>query len=346
MILLLFTLMNLATAFIPRQTFLLHHLCTVGKKGFYSRSFRRCASPTEHLPDMSGWTVQKAYETAVTYLESTLEPKTIVPHLLSSSLKLDWKEGYRQVLHQHKDDILTTQQSNHFQEMLHRRWNHEPVQYILGQWDFLDYTITICPPLLCPRPETEELVMMIIDENMGRNDTKHILDVGCGTGVIGLSLADKLPHVNVSAVDIEPIAIRTSLTNAGRILAPSQQNRYHAWVCPAADVELAERVDLVVSNPPYIPESDYENLSSDVIDYESKDALCGGSDGMVVIYDIIHALSRWCNPGATCWMEVDPTHPVFIEQYLKENEDFGVVFLSSYKDMFGKDRFVKLKFIG
>jgi release factor glutamine methyltransferase len=100
--------------------------------------------------------------------------------------------------------------------------------------------------------------------------------------------------------------------------------------------------DIVVSNPPYIPQTDRGSLSTDVIDFESETALFGGEDGMDVIRTIIRQLSSWCNSGAVCWMEVDPTHPKKIEEWLRKSPDLKVHFESSYKDLFGKDRFVKL----
>ena len=88
-------------------------------------------------------------------------------------------------------------------------------------------------------------------------------------------------------------------------------------------------------------------LDANVVDFESHTALCGGQDGLDVVRDIIAQLPRWCNPGAPCWMEVDPIHPRLLETWLETNSagghDQDVVFVSGHKDMFGLDRFVKLQ---
>jgi release factor glutamine methyltransferase len=306
-------------------------------------------SPT----DMTGWTVSEAYMYAVKKLREAdvVEPEAAVPHLLAASLELDWDTGYRDVMQKPQQSIqLTTEHAYQFNNFLNRRLQHEPIQYILGQWDFLDYTISVRAPLLCPRPETEELVVSIIKDNKDSKSLR-ILDVGCGTGVIGLSLADQLDDSIVQAIDIEPVAVSTSMENARRIFGSdtTRLTRYKSSLVSAADFYLeddSDRFDLVVSNPPYIPTADYKHLSPDVVDYESRDALEGGKDGMAVIFDIIDGLPRWCRPGAICWMEVDPTHPELLEAYLSsEDTSNEVVFLSFHNDMFGKQRFVKLQYI-
>ena len=104
---------------------------------------------------------------------------------------------------------------------------------------------------------------------------------------------------------------------------------------------------MIVSNPPYIPQQDMDTLTDDVIKYESQDALCGGEDGMNVIRDIIYRAHEWGHSGTVLWMEVDPTHPTLIQQWLsgEANEGehdhstgIGVKFVSTHKDLYGRDR--------
>lgn len=320
----------------------------VGSRAFTKGVWQRNTKPIQRLfastttAITGGWTVQQAWETGMQSLQeaNVAEPEASLPHLLAAALDLDWETGYRQV-HFLKSDSLTKSQAHKFQTLLGRRLEHEPLQYILGQWDFLVYTVKIRPPLLCPRPETEELVCMIRDNNPNRRIPLNILDVGCGTGVIGVALAHKLPTSKVHAIDIEPTAIETSLENAQTILGELHQDRYKAQLISVKDYKPTEPLDMVVSNPPYIPVQDYQVLSPDVLDYESESALCGGADGMDIIRIIIEKLPLWCKSGAVCWMEVDPTHPALLEQELHGNS--LIDFVSAYKDMFGKDRFVKLQ---
>lgn len=313
----------------------------------------RCWSDKARLQNMAGWTVSDACAYAVRKLQDAhvVEPEAAVPHLMAASLGLDWDTGYRDVMHEPQQYVhLTKEDAEKFNNFLKRRLQHEPIQYILGQWDFLDYTVSIRSPLLCPRPETEELVQTIIADNKSSMSLR-ILDIGCGTGVIGLSLADSLANSIVQAIDIEPVAVSTSMENARRIFGEdSDLSRYKSSLVSVRDFCLddpCDRFDLVVSNPPYIPTSDYTQLSRDVVDYESRTALEAGKDGMDVIYDIIEGLPRWCKPGSICWMEVNPTHPEVLESFLSSDDaSKEVVFLSSHRDMFGKMRFVKLQYNG
>lgn len=325
------------------------HDCLTGQ---ISRRQRRVRGMSTSLfqssndDDMTNWTVGQTikYSTQKLHDGNVTESNLSVRHLLGASLDLPWETGFRDVDHRSKQQQrLTSEQAYDFATKLQRRLTHEPIQYILGQWDFLDYTITIRSPLLCPRPETEELVERIVAETTATSPIR-ILDVGCGTGVIGLSLAARLPDATVVAIDIEPVAVATSLENVRRILGdnPLQANRYVATLVSAANFSPSHHFDLVVSNPPYIPKADMATLSMDVVKYESENALCGGEDGLDVVRTIIHQLPNWCSSGAICWMEVDPSHPTLIRDWLDENPDLGVQFESTYQDMFGKDRFVKI----
>jgi len=263
-------------------------------------------------------------------------------HLLVSSLQnVTWESGLRE-LQQNAQRRLTAEEAQEYIVKIQRRLLHEPLQYILGQWDFLDYTVSIRKPLLCPRPETEELVTMIVQEHTTESPI-HVLDVGCGTGVIGLALADQMNEATVEAIDIEPIAVTTSRENALLILGNEQSSCYKVTQSSAQEYEAEHPFDVVVSNPPYIPQKDMETLTKDVLDYESHTALCGGHDGMDIIRVIIDRLPTWCHKGAVCWMEVDPSQPSMIRDMLTTHG--RVHFESMHLDMFGKERFVKLRVV-
>ena len=316
---------------------------------------------------MDGWTVREALDESILRLtdKNVTEPDYSALYLMAASLELPWERGIRDLEGSSDGTLqstkLTTEQASDLESKLKRREDHEPIQYVLGQWDFLDYTIAIRKPLLCPRPETEELVLKVVEETT--ESPVHILDIGCGTGVIGISLAELLPDATVEAIDIEPVAIETSMENAQRVLKDQAggidkyPDCYKATLVSASEYTPEFPFDVVVSNPPYIPRSDMEGLSDDVTQHESDVALCGGTDGMDVIYTIIERLPEWCNTDAVCWMEVDPSHPKLIEEFLsstggggKENKKSmfsgkSVRFESSHKDMFGKDRFVKLRVV-
>jgi release factor glutamine methyltransferase len=250
--------------------------------------------------------------------------------------------------------------------MLERRIKNEPLQYIIGQWDFHNCVLKVRPPCLCPRPETEELVehaatdireMIQTLRDSGSRRKVRILDVGCGTGAIGISLAKLFPlDVQVFSIDVSEDAIALSQENARFVLGDDQSHYFDPLLCSTRQYtglqlnfdkhEVVFEYDLVVSNPPYIPSKDMLTLSLDVLDYEDHGALCGGEDGMDVVRDVLERLPEWCKSveprpfRAVCWMEVDPTHPDIIQN---ETRDMECLELSQkLKDFNGLDRFVKL----
>lgn len=182
---------------------------------------------------------------------------------------------------------------------------------------------------------------MLVLQDMPVIAGARVLDVGCGTGCIGIALANH--GALVTAIDIEHVAIETSNENAQAILKENLAANYHASLCSAHDFLPSTKFDTVVSNPPYIPRDEIASLDRQVVHFESRSALTDGSsdDGMDIIRVIIQKLPSWCRPGASCWMEVDPSHPAIIEASLLNHD--RVKFVKSVKDMFGQERFVKLQ---
>lgn len=206
----------------------------------------------------------------------------------------------------------------------------------------MDFTIKCRFPTLCPRPETEELVEYVFNDikSMGVNDSLRVLDIGSGTGVIGLALARAFPNASITAIDKCEKSVQLSNENAK--LLGIDDSRYVALISSAKEfvIKDASKFDFIISNPPYIPLQDMPTLTKDVIEFEDFDALCGGCDGLNVVRDIISNLPNWLNPKGCCWMEVDTSHPILIRDWLGTSD--AVKFVEFKKDFCDRDRFVKL----
>lgn len=239
------------------------------------------------------------------------------------------KIGYRlSDFNRNQGLILSTPQIQVLSEYCKLRIERVPVQYVIGNWDFYGFTLLCKPPVLCPRPETEELVERILStgqlQKLGR--PPRILDIGSGTGAIGIALLSQLPTATCDAIDINAVAVSLSNENAQLVLTnPQRYNcRHESFLDFAASGTNHGQYDIIVSNPPYIPRNELAGLEPEVIKYEDVGALDGGDDGLDIVRDILlHSpllLDR--NSGGThcgeLWMEVARQHPPKIEGWFRD----------------------------
>lgn len=206
----------------------------------------------------------------------TPEPRLSAEHLLAASLETSRSELW-------KVNSISAARRAQFARLCHRRRVfREPVQYLVGNWDFHEITLFVEKPILIPRPETEELVDIIIRrwERVHGRSPGAILDIGCGTGAIGLSLAKHFPESKVTLLDLSTQAVQLTSRNANLVLGSADLTRINIVLDSIATFPSPpEKFDLVVSNPPYIPMQDMAALAREIQDHEDPRALCGGPDG-------------------------------------------------------------------
>ena len=152
-----------------------------------------------------------------------------------------------------------------FLDALNRLKTHEPIQYVLGKTTFMDLEFKVNSNVLIPRPETEELVRLMLKEGL---DGKEILDIGTGSGCIAISLAKNLPNAKVSAIDISEDALEVARENAK--LNNVDIDFINADIF---DYKSEKKYDVIVSNPPYVRESEKALMKSNVLDFEPELAL-------------------------------------------------------------------------
>jgi release factor glutamine methyltransferase len=181
-----------------------------------------------------------------------------------------------------------------FRRLLSLRATGMPVELIAGRVSFANVELIVRPGVLVPRPETEELAFLAIEEAHARCACSRVaplrvLDVGTGTGALALAIARAVPQAHVTAIDSDPRACELARENRDRNSLP-QVDIETMSIAEAREAFAGTPFDIVVSNPPYVAERDAETLPREVKEFEPPQALFGGADGLDVIRELVEAL--------------------------------------------------------
>ena len=220
-------------------------------------------------------------------------PRLNAEHLLAHALGLKRMELYLQF-----DRALTETERVPLRDTVKRRGAREPLQHILGTAEFHGRTFGCDQRALIPRPETEQLVEIALEiakEHAGA----RILDIGTGSGVIALTVALELPHTEVHATDLSPVALALATDNAARHKLADRVHLTRADLLPAGDTAF----DLIVANLPYIPTAEIATLSAEVR-HDPASALDGGADGLELIRRLIEVAPAHLSPGGALLLEI------------------------------------------
>lgn len=204
----------------------------------------------------------------------------------------------RAALLTHPEGILTPGQHAAYQNAIIRRERAEPVQYITGTQEFFGRPFRVTPAVLIPRPETEHLVEAALALASPAKPLR-IADVGTGSGILAITLALHLTHATIVATDISPAALSVARSNAEQHNVVNRIQFLEADLLGNAE---PASYDLIVSNPPYIPES--EVLETQVAAYEPPVALYAGSDGLTIYRRLIRVAARALAPGGHLLLEI------------------------------------------
>ncbi len=209
----------------------------------------------------------------------------------------------------------------------------EPIQYVLGKATFHGHEFTVTPATLIPRPETEQLVDMIVDENTATD--LRVLDIGTGSGCISVSLAMALKWAQVTAIDISPKALEVARENARANKAKVQYLQADALSLTTLP---CEPLDIIVSNPPYVCNSERRDMEPNVLDYEPHNALFVPDDDPLLFY---RAIARYAQralaPGGRIYLEINRQYGNDTAQLLS---DHGFIDATVHLDSYGSPRFV------
>ncbi len=219
--------------------------------------------------------------------DSTGQAKILVAH--AASIKVNQ-------LYIRSDNPFDTELYKDLLELTARRVSGVPLQHVIGEWDFFGRTFKVDERALIPRPETELLVEFIVSTKLAPSPS--ILEVGTGSGIIGISLALELPGATVVATDISADAIALATENKHL----QKANNFSTINC-----NLAEGVngcfDLIVANLPYIPSEVISTLDSEVRDHDPRLALDGGTDGTFLILELIRSIPGKLKSGGLIVLE-------------------------------------------
>lgn len=210
----------------------------------------------------------------------------------------------------------------------------EPIQYVLGQWDFRKLTLKVDRRALIPRPETEELVERVLRSPQARAGHRPlVVDIGTGTGCIILSLAREMANGVFVGLDVSPEALALARENAeltglaGRVLFAESDG------CCEFD---PGSVDILVSNPPYIPSAIVDQLDPRIANYEPRVALDGGTDGLAFYRSFLLDAIMILKPGGAVFFEIGDDQGRAVRDMM---EDYGLTDIEIAKDDAGHDRF-------
>lgn len=254
-------------------------------------------------------------------------------------LIFDKLRGYSRTQLLLSTDELNEHEQEELVQILTRLKNHEPIQYILGETEFYGMKFYTVPGVLIPRPETEELVQWIIQENTKPDPV--ILDIGTGTGCIPVSLRKNIPGSTVYACDISVVCIETARRNA-RLNACEITVQEYDILNNLPETEFPE-LDIVVSNPPYVRDLEKAQMQRNVLEFEPGLALFVPDDDPLIFYTHIAEFGKkHLKSGGMVYFEINEAFGVKCSEMMKQ-KGYSEVMLK--KDIHGKDRMIRAVFI-
>ena len=225
---------------------------------------------------------------------------------------------------------VTEEEKQFVEEIYKKLAAHIPAQYIIGHAEFFGTELKVDERVLIPRPETEELVDLILTENPEKN--LKVLDIGTGSGAIALALAKNRPDWSVTAADISQDALDLSLENA------NAQNLNLSFIKSDCFSEISSKYDIIVSNPPYISREDQEEVGLNVLHSEPHLALFADEDGLAIYRRIAEDSKDYLNDGGKIYLEIGYKQGQSVPALFMENLPEKRV--RTLKDQFGQDRMV------
>lgn len=282
-------------------------------------------------------TVRDLIQVTSTYLEGkgVDSARLNTERLLADVLGLSRLE----LFFQHDRPVLG-QELERFREVVRRRASGEPLQKILGLTEFYSHPFQVTKGVFIPRPETERLVeeaVPLVAPADRRLLAPVALEIGCGSGVIGICLALEVPRLTVHASDVNPRAIELARRNAHLLGVDARMEFLKGSRFEPFPRHLRGEVDLIISNPPYIRRDEIPDLAVEVSDHDPGEALDGGPDGLVFYRALASEMKEWLRPGGHVAVEIGHDQGSEVRDILAASGGHDIRIIQDYSD---RDRVV------
>lgn len=283
------------------------------------------------MSDAESWTVGRLLTWTTDYLKrqgsdsARLDTEVLLAHA---------RDCTRIQLYTAYGDEVNDDQRKTFRGFVQRRAAGEPVAYIVGHREFFSLSFRVQPGVLIPRPETEHLVVELLDRIKGRGPVEAsvaIADVGTGSGAIAVAVAKHAAGSRITAIDRSPQALEIARLN----VQDHQLNDRIELVSSdlLSDLSADLRFDFVVSNPPYVSEAEWADLARGVRDFEPREALVGGPTGVELIARLIPQAAEHLTPGGWLLLEISPMIAPAVQSFIAQDNRFELA--TAKKDLAG-----------
>ena len=268
------------------------------------------------------WIIKDLLPISIDFLkEKSIEsPRLCAEILLAHQLNTD-----RLKLYLEYDQPVGEKDLNQYRSMIKRLIDGEPVQYITGIQEFWSMDFIVDSSVLIPRSETEILVEQALriynEEYIDKNPEISFLDIGTGSGAIAIAIASELEKVKISAVDISAKALDTAKLNAAK---HGMKNRIRFYEGDLFDPFESDHqtFDIILSNPPYVTERDYESLPKKIKEFEPRLALESGEDGLYHIRKMLEMAPEFLNPEGWLMLEMDSRQTDSAIRIITDNDEY------------------------
>ena len=288
------------------------------------------------------WTILEILRWTADYFrdKGVLEPRASAEVLLAHALGLSRLDLYLRY-----DQPLAPEELARFKALMVRRREGEPVAYLTGHKEFWSLDFQVAPGVLIPRPETEILVSAALEaarEKIGSAGQEGQLrlwgvEIGVGSGAVVVALAKELPQLDWLALDLSAAALAVAWDNARRHGVGGRLHFVRGDL--VSGLKPVPRFALMVANLPYVPRAEWEQLPKDIRDFEPREALLGGEDGLDLIRLLVRQAHHYLLPGGRLALEVGAGQAGPVLELLRETEAYEQ--LESLKDYQGVQRVVR-----